>query len=64
MEKTKTELYAELRAAKEQLARYERMEQYKNAANETRAMFDSFVQAGFTEDQAMGLILKAMEAAR
>lgn len=45
-----------------QIKELERYRKYEECANETKAIFDSYVSAGFTEDQAFTLLLKAFES--
>lgn len=62
--KTKKELIEELTKAKENveklkeaLVKVENRKKYDEAALETKAMYDSFINAGFTEAQAFSIIM-------
>lgn len=54
--KTKNELMVEIDELKKELARLKKYEQYAESAEDTKAIYDSFVDAGFTEDQAFTLL--------
>lgn len=70
--KTRNELMEEIEAKekeintlKSEVKRLEKYEQYDEAAGEIKAMYDSFVKAGFSEKQAFKLIeVTAAAAAR
>ena len=53
--KTKAELETEIQALKTQLEAKKKEEKHDDCANEIRNLYNSFVKAGFTEDQAMVL---------
>lgn len=66
--KTKTELMeeieaknAEIKDLKKEMAALERYKQYDEAANELKAMHDSFINAGFSRDEASRLMLKLID---
>lgn len=50
--KTKTELEAEIKLLKDELNAQSKKEQFDKAAMEVRESYDSFVKAGFSEEQA------------
>lgn len=67
--KTKNELIKELTKAKENveklkeaLINIEKRKKYDEAALETKAMYDSFINAGFTEAQAFSIIMNMISA--
>ena len=62
--KTKTELIEEINNLKKDLDKLERYRKYEDAANEMKAIHDSFVNAGFTEDQAFMIMITAMNMPR
>ena len=62
--KTKTELIEEINHLKKDLDKLERYRKYEDAANEMKAIHDSFVNAGFTEDQAFMIMITAMNKPR
>lgn len=47
-----------------QIDKLEKYKQYEKSANEIKAMYDSFVNAGFSEDQAFTIMLKFIENAK
>lgn len=54
--KTKNELMAEIEELKKGLAKLKKYEQYAESAEDIKAIYNSFVDAGFTEDQAFTLV--------
>ena len=62
--KTKTELIEEINNLKKDLDKLERYRKYEDTANEIKAIHDSFVNAGFTEDQAFKIMITAMNMPR
>lgn len=54
--KTKNELMAEIEDLKKNLAKLKKYEQYAESAEDAKAIYNSFVDAGFTEDQAFALL--------
>lgn len=54
---------SEIQELKEEIENLERYKQYADMANEMKAMQDNYVNAGFSEDQAFTLTLKALEVA-
>lgn len=46
----------EITSLKSEVKRLEKYEQYNNAAGEIRAIYDSYILAGFSEKQAFKLI--------
>lgn len=61
--KTRNELFEEIEQKNEELknlkAEVEKLEQYKkydDCANEVRAMYQSFVNSGFSEEQAFEIL--------
>lgn len=56
-QKTKAELEQEIKDSKQQLESAKTKELYDNSAKETKAMYDSYVEAGFTEEQAWTIIM-------
>lgn len=56
-QKTKAELEQEIKDLKQQLESAKTKESYDNSAKETKAMYDSYVEAGFTEEQAWTIIM-------
>ena len=59
--KTKSELVAEIEKLKEQLDKKKEEEKYDDIATDMRNMYNSFVNAGFTEDQAWELVRTVFE---
>mgnify|MGYP000956434109 FL=1 len=57
MQKTKAELEQEIKDLKQQLESAKTKESYDNSAKETKAMYDSYVKAGFTKEQAWTIII-------
>jgi hypothetical protein len=53
--KTKAELEAELQELKNQLEAKKKEEKHDDCANEIHNLYNSFIKAGFTEDQAWAL---------
>lgn len=47
----------EIKALKEEVKRVERYKQYEESANEIAALRDSFINAGFTKDEANSLLI-------
>ena len=54
---------AEIKELKKEIAKLERYEQYKETANEIAALRDSFINAGFTKDEANDLLKTALATA-
>ena len=54
--KTKQELIEDIKEMRNDLERLERYEQYETGANEMRALLDSFINAGFTRQEAFDLL--------
>jgi hypothetical protein len=61
--KTKAELLEEIAELKKQAERAGRYEQYDEAAAEIKAACDSFINAGFSREEALTLTLKVIESA-
>lgn len=59
--RTKEELLDEIKKLKGEVERLEKFKAYDNMAGEFKGMYDSYVNAGFTEDQAFQLIIKLIE---
>ena len=59
--KTKTELEAEIKVLKQQLEEQSRTEQYNKSASEIYNIYTSFVNAGFTEEQAWELFINIIK---
>ncbi len=53
----------EVKDLKEELKRLEKYKQYDDMADEMKGMQDSFVRAGFSEDQAFMMLMKMVETA-
>jgi hypothetical protein len=53
----------ELKELRKKQERYEQYKQYDEFADQVKAMYDSFINAGFNDKQAMKLVEKAMDAA-
>jgi len=51
---------AEIKALKKEIEKVERYKQYDEAAGEMAALRDSFVNAGFTKDEAIELVKLAL----
>lgn len=60
--RTENDLLNEIDYLKKELSRLEKYKKYEESAQEIKAIFDCFVNAGFTEDQAFTLINNAMLA--
>lgn len=56
MAKTKAELESEIKELKAQISNQEKVEQCDRAASDLRQMYESYVNAGFTEEQAWELL--------
>ena len=54
---------AEIKELKKEIAKLERYEQYKETAGEIAALRDSFINAGFTKDEANDLLKTAVATA-
>lgn len=54
--KTKSELMKEIEDLKKELEKCKRYEQYSEAANEVKVLYDIFVDVGFTASQAFTLV--------
>ena len=59
--KTKAELIEEINKLKEDLVKLEKYSQYDKCADEFKAIHDSFVRVGFTEEQAFTLLITSMK---
>ena len=59
--KTKTQLMEEINALKAEVAKLDKYKQYENMANEMYAIQQSFVNAGFTRDEAFTLLLHMLK---
>lgn len=55
--KTKAELLEEIKNLQTEIDKLDKYRKYEEAADEMRALYDSFVNAGFTEDQAFELMM-------
>ena len=53
---TKTQLEDEIQNLKKQIRDVEKCEQHYQAAADIRDVYDSFVEVGFTEDQAWEIV--------
>lgn len=69
-EKTKAMLFEEIQQKndeikdlKKDLARLEKYKQYEDSADEIRAIYNSYVNVGFSEDQAFQMLLRMIETA-
>lgn len=60
--KTKAQLLADIEVLEKKIENLERYEKYDAMADEVKAMTDSFVRAGFTEDQAFEMVKEMMVA--
>lgn len=58
---TKSELIEEINKLREDLVRLEKYRKYDEGAEELKAIHDSYVRAGFTEEQAFTLLITAMK---
>lgn len=70
VKKTKAELIEELEARKEEIKvlntrieTFERYEKYEEMGDELKAVYDAYVHAGFSEDQAFQLLTESLKAA-
>lgn len=54
---------AEIRELKKETERLKRYEQYDEMTGEIKAIYDSFVRSGFTEEQAFKLLNNAISSA-
>lgn len=52
---------AEIEDLKKELEKAEKYKQYDDAAGEMKAMYDSFVNAGFNEDQAFTILMTMLQ---
>lgn len=52
---------AEIEDLKKELEKAEKYKQYNDAAGEMKAMYDSFVNAGFDEDQAFTILMTMLQ---
>lgn len=59
--KTKTQLIEEMNALKKELARMEKYRQYEETAGEMYAILESFMNVGFTREEAFTMLTKSME---
>lgn len=55
---------AEIEELKKELEKAEKYKQYDDAAGEMKAAYDSFVNAGFTEDQAFTIVMTMLQNAK
>ena len=53
----------EIAGLNEEIKRLDRYKQYDDMADEFKALYDSFVRSGFTDDQAFVLLGQAMTVA-
>ena len=58
--KTKAELLDEIKELKKEVERLDRYKQYEKGTNEAYAFVESYVQAGFTNEQAFEILKIAM----
>ncbi len=63
MKKTKQDLLDEIKNLKEQIERIENKSKYDKGAMEIKALFDSYVDVGFSEERAFELVLTSMNSA-
>jgi hypothetical protein len=63
MAKTKAELEAEIKELKAQISDQEKVEQCDKAASNLRRMYDSFINAGFTAEQAWEMLTIQLKGA-
>ena len=61
--KTKQDLLDEIKNLKEQIERIENKSKYDKGAMEMKALFDSYVDVGFSEEMAFELVLTSMKLA-
>lgn len=61
--KTKTQLLEEIDGLKTDLKRLEKYSKYDESAAEMKALYNSYVRAGFTEDQAFTIMLVTIKGA-
>lgn len=59
--KTKAQLLEEIEELQAELKKVEKYRKYDEAAEEMKALYDSFVRAGFSEDQAFTICTTAMK---
>ena len=59
--KTKSELVAEIEELKKQLDKKKEEEKYDDMTTDIRNLYNSFINAGFTEDQAWELVRTVFE---
>jgi uncharacterized membrane-anchored protein YhcB (DUF1043 family) len=53
----------ELEAARKKLARYETYKQFDEGAEMVKALYDSYISAGFTAEQAFSLVETSIKTA-
>ena len=54
--KTRAELESEIKALRQQIDNQARDEQFDKSAQDIKAIYDSFIRAGFTEEQAWEIV--------
>lgn len=54
--KTRAELESEIEALRQQIDNQARDEQFDKSAQDIKAVYDSFIRAGFTEEQAWEIV--------
>jgi len=54
--KTRAELESEIKALRQQIDNQARDEQFDKSAQDIKAVYDSFIRAGFTEEQAWEIV--------
>ena len=54
--KTRAELESEIKALRQQIDNQARDEQFDKSARDIKAVYDSFIRAGFTEEQAWEIV--------
>lgn len=61
MRKTEAQLLEEIAALQKEIKELEKYKQYEDAANETYAVMESFMKAGFTREEAFVMTGKIVE---
>ena len=61
--KTKKELLEEIAELRKEIERVDRYSKYEEGAGETKALMDSFINVGFSREEAFALVLKMCESA-
>lgn len=61
--RTKAELLEEIKDLKAEVERLDRYKKYEESASEMKAMYDAFVNEGFTSEQAFALVQQMISAA-